>query len=93
MTAVRFELTLSLPADVRFAATARELVIHAAKHSGCTDARAQAFGGEVEGVVRDRLAASSDGALLPIVVRLTTGPVEVLVDGRTFSLEPALPSA
>ena len=29
---------------------------------------------------------------LPVVVRLTTGPVQVLVDGRTFSLDPDQPS-
>jgi hypothetical protein len=89
MTAVRFELTVSLPADARYAATARELVIHAAAHSGCTEARAQALADELASVVRERLAAATDGALLPIVVRLTAGPVEVLVDGRTFSLDPA----
>ncbi len=89
MTAVRFELTLSLPADARLAATARELVVHAARHSGCTDARAQEWGDELAAIVRERLAAAADGALLPLVLRLTTDGVEVLVDDRTFSLEPA----
>jgi hypothetical protein len=26
--------------------------------------------------------------MLPVIVRLTTGPVQVVVDGRTFSLDP-----
>ena len=89
MTAVtRFELAVSLPTDPRYAETARELVVFAAKQSGCSDARAAAFGHELAEVVRIRLAAATDGAALPVVVRLTTGPVQVLVDGRTFSLDP-----
>ena len=84
----RFELAVSLPADVRFAQTARELVVFAAKQSGCSDARATAWAQEVEEIVRRRFAAPADGELVPVVVRLTTGPVQVVVDGRTFSLDP-----
>jgi hypothetical protein len=84
----RFELAVSLPAHARYAETARELVVFAAKQSGCSDDRAAAFGQELEEVVRVRLAAVGDGATLPVVVRLTDGPVQVLVDGRAFSLDP-----
>jgi hypothetical protein len=83
-----FELNVSLPTDARFAETARELAVHAARHAGCSEARAHAFGQEVEQVIRGYLEAGGTGANVPFVVRRTTGPVEILVNGRTLSLDP-----
>ncbi len=83
-----FELNVSLPTDARFTATARELAVHAAKHAGCTDDRARAFGEEVEGVIRGYLDDGHTGATLPLVLRRTSGPVEALVNGRTITIQP-----
>ncbi len=82
-----FELNVSIPRDARFAETMRELAVHAAKHAGCSDARAHAFGREVEEATRGYIEHGNDDGL-PLVFRRTTGPVEVLVNGRTLSAEP-----
>ncbi len=82
-----FELNVSIPRDARFAETVRELAVHAAKHVGCSEARAHAFGREVEEATRGYIDNASDEGL-PLVFRRRTGPVEVLVNGRTLSAEP-----
>ena len=83
-----YELTVSIPRDARFADTVRELAVHAAKHAGCSDVRAQAFGREVEEATRGYITHGSGDAGLPLVFRRTAGPVEVLVNGRTLSVAP-----
>ena len=83
-----FELTMSIPRDARYVATVRELALHAARHAGCSDARAQAFAREVEEATRGNIDTGNADAGLPLVFRRTTGPVEVLVNGRTLSAEP-----
>lgn len=84
-----FELNVSIPCDARYAATVRELAAYAARHAGCSDARASAFGDEVEEATRGYIENSgADASGLPLVVRRRSGPVEVLVEGRTLSAEP-----
>ena len=87
MEAGHFELHVTLPTDARFAETARELAVHAAKHAGCSETRANAFGEEVASVIRGYLDADPD-AEVPLVVRRRSGPVEVLINGRVLSLTP-----
>jgi hypothetical protein len=79
---------VSLPTDARFTGAARELAVHAAKHAGCTDARAQAFGEEVEGVIRGYLESGNTSPTLPMVLRRRAGPVEALINGRTIAIAP-----
>ena len=83
----QFELNVSLPSDIRFTDTVRELAAHAARHAGCSDAGAEAFGEEVAQAVRAHLE-KSDAATIPLVLRRQAGPVEVLVNGRTLTLSP-----
>ena len=83
-----FELNVSIPRDVRFAETVRVLAEHAAKLAGCSDARAGAFGREVEEAARGYIARDGGDAGLPFVFRRATGPVEVLVNGRRLYAEP-----
>jgi hypothetical protein len=83
-----FELNVSLPTDARYTETARDLAVHAAKHAGCSDARAQAFGEEVEGVIRGYLEGGNAAAALPLVLRRRSGPVEALINGRIITIEP-----
>ena len=80
-----FELKMSIPPDVRFAETVRELAVHAARQSGCSEADAQAFGAEVEDIIREHIETCATGASVPLVFRRAAGPVEVLVQGRTLT--------
>lgn len=80
MDATSFELNLSLPTDARYAATLRDLAVHAARYAGCRGADADRFGAAVEAIVLGCLAhVASDEMPLPIVVRRGDGPVEVLI--------------
>jgi hypothetical protein len=76
---VTFELSLSLPADPRFAAMLRDLAVHGAKQAGHTDVEASAFGRRVEQAARDSLADAPDAVNIPVTVRCTEGPVEVTI--------------
>ena len=83
-----FELQMSLPHDARFAATLRELAVHAAHYAGCADSRADAFGRSVEDAVRAYLAGNTTPHDVPVVVRrTTTGPLEIQIDTQVLSLE------
>jgi hypothetical protein len=60
----------------------------AARYAGCPGPRAAAFGGKVEEAVRAHLnGASSSTGSIAVVVRRSTGPLEVLVETRTIVLE------
>ncbi len=85
MSPTPFELNISLPHDARFAETARDLAIHAARQAGCAEADASAFGRTVEEVIRGCLQDTSSDASLPLIVRRTSGPVEVIVNGQTLT--------
>jgi hypothetical protein len=80
-----FEINVSLPHDARFAETARELAIHAARQAGHGEDEARAFGLDVERVVRRHIDSADSGNPIPLVVRRADGPVEVLVNGRTLT--------
>jgi len=79
MDRTSFELNVSLPADGRFAATVRDLAVHAARYAGCRGGDAEAFGDAVERVMMGCVNGSFRGAAVPIVVRRIHGPVEVLI--------------
>jgi hypothetical protein len=83
-----FELNVSIPPDPRFAETVRELAVHAARYAGCSEARANAFGLEVEEATRGHIANGGGDASVPLVFRRAAGPVEVLVNGRTLIADP-----
>jgi hypothetical protein len=82
---VAVEFNMSIPSDARFTETVRELAVHAAKQSGCSEARAVAFGQEVEDVVRGHIEDGAADASVPLVFRCSADPVEVLVNGRTLT--------
>ena len=83
-----FELNVSLPTDARYTETARDLAAHAARQAGCGELRSQAFGVEVEGVVRGYLEGGDDAEALTLVLRRRSGPVEALINGRVITIEP-----
>ena len=84
MVAGRFELTITFPPDARFTDTARQLAVHAAKHAGLPDAQADAFGDQVAGAVGRSLAGAREDSV-PVIMRRSSGPVEVLVNGRILT--------
>jgi hypothetical protein len=79
MDATSFEFNLSLPADSRFAATLRNVAVHAARYAGCGGEDADAFGLAVEAVMLGCVNGFSRDSTVSIVVRRITGPVEVLI--------------
>jgi hypothetical protein len=83
-----FEFSLSVPRDARFVPTVRELAVQAARYASCGDADAERFGGSVETAVRACLQESSSASDMSVVVRRDSGAVEVLVDGRTITVDP-----
>ena len=85
--AARYELMLTLPADVRYAVTARAVAVAAACHSGCGEDAADTFGRNVERTVHRCLSAVAPDGALPITIRCAGGPVEVLVDGHTIAVQ------
>ena len=85
MDATNFELKMSLPHDVRFIATIRDIAVHAAQYAGCAEVAAVAFGRRVEEVFRLELERDNSDRAVPIVVRRQAGPVEVLVDQRRIA--------
>ena len=87
MDATSFELTVSVSPDTRFATTVRELVAYAAHYAGCSEADAAVFGRDVEDAVRASLEGIAGDAIVPITVRRQAGPVEVLVNGHTLTLQ------
>jgi hypothetical protein len=88
VTAETFELAVTLPPDVRFAATAAAVATHAAQFAGCAAAAAQSFGRDVEDAVRACIEGPQAApSPIPLVVRRDGGPVEVIVGGRTLRFD------
>ena len=88
MDATTFEFQLSVPRDAQIAAIVRMMAEQAARYAGCTEPNAAAFGERVAEAVRAHVNGSSGPGAIPIVVRRSTGPLEVQVDTHTVALEP-----
>jgi hypothetical protein len=86
--ATTFEFQLSVPRDAEIAAVVRMMAEQAARYAGCSEVHAAAFGEKVAEAVRAHLNGSPDPhSSIPIVVRRSTGPLEVRVDQRTVALD------
>ncbi len=84
------EVTISVPADVRFAGVVRVLAAQVAREAGCDAGAAEAFGAEVDAVVAARLAGPCETGSLVVVVRRMSAQVEVRVTGgRTVTVAGA----
>ena len=83
MDATTFEFQLSVPRDAQVAAIVRMI----AKYAGCTEPGAAAFGEKVAEAVRAHVNGSPGHGAIPVVVRRSTGPLEVQVDTHTVALE------
>ena len=85
MNTTRFEFNVSVPRDAGGAVMIRKLAEQAARYVGA-GASAEGFGAEVEEAVRAQVNGAGGGGTLPIVVRRSDGPVEVVVGSRTIVL-------
>jgi len=85
--ATTFEFQLSVPRDAAAAAIVRMLAEQAARYAGCDEPIAAAFGQQVADAVRTQLNGSTSYAAIPVVVRRSTGPLEVQVATLTVALE------
>ena len=89
MDATTFEFQVSVPRDAEVAAVVRMLAVQAARYAGCNEPSAAAFGEQVAEAVRAHLNGSiaHTSSSIPVVVRRSTGPLEVQVATRTVALE------
>ncbi len=89
-----FELTLSVPADERYADTLLALAEHSARHAGCDEPATAEFIAAIDDAWRGCLrggTANQDGGIA-IVLRLRTGELEAIFTcGRTVRVAHALP--
>jgi hypothetical protein len=86
-----FDLHVTMPVNPELAEMVRDVAVHGARHAGCTDADAAAFGRKVEDAVRETLTAARTNASISIEVRWEQGPVEVIIgsgrDAHTLTIE------
>jgi hypothetical protein len=81
-----FDMTVSLD-DERFVGAVAVLVLQAAAYAGCPAADAAQFAKTVEDAITASLGEPRDHPLLPVIVRRRSGPIEVVMNGRTLSLD------
>jgi len=81
------EMEMSLPHDVRLAAAIRTVAMQAAQSAGCADQRAEAFAKSVEDAVRAQLEQVADGSTVPVVLRLTTTPLQIQIASQIITLD------
>jgi hypothetical protein len=86
MDSTSFELIVSIE-DSRFVATIGALVDHAAQYAGSSSADAASFSSAVTEALAAALAGRTGSAPLPVVLRRRAGPLEVVVDGQTLTLD------
>jgi hypothetical protein len=86
-TLTRFQIDVTVPRQARFVPTVRDLAVQAARFAGCSPPDADAFGHSVAAVVGDQLQRGTPDTPMAIVVRRDDGPLEVLVDEQTISLD------
>ena len=89
MDATTFEFQVSVPRNAEVAAVVRMLAEQAARYAGCNEPSAAEFGERVAEVVRAHLNGSvaHTSSSIAVVVRRSTGPLEVQVATRTVALE------
>jgi hypothetical protein len=82
-----FDLTMSLPREPRYAATARLIAAEAAREAGSKGAPAEAFAMRVEDAARSSLTAPAGAGHVVIAVRRHTTALEITIDHHTMRLD------
>ena len=82
-----FFMTVSLPRNPRYAATARLIAVQSAHDCGCEGAPAEAFAGNVEDAARKSLAVAS-GAKPHVMMAIerTSDALVVTIDSHVVEL-------
>jgi hypothetical protein len=85
-----FELTMTVPRDVRYAETLQLLSAHGARQAGADEAQAEAFGVEVERAVQ-ALCERASNSTIAVVLSGRAGAIEtVLTCGETVRVGRSL---
>ena len=82
-----FHLDVTVPCQPRFVPTVRDLAVQAARLAGCSGSDADAFGDSVQAALDDYVRHHTSAVSIAIVVRRDGGPLQVLVDEQTISLD------
>jgi hypothetical protein len=87
--ATTFEFQLLVPRDAEVAAVVRMMAEQAARYAGCHEVHAAAFGERVAEAVLAYVngSATHPSNAIPVVVRRSTGPLEVQVATHTVALD------
>ena len=83
---VGFLMNLSFPADARLVSAFRDMVAQAVRQAGGDDAHARRCGEQAAAFVSSSAEAGSDANILAVLVQLGP-PIQVIVSGRTLTLE------
>ena len=86
MNSTTFEMTVSLD-DERLVGAVGVLVLQAAAYAGCPSGDAAQFAKTVQDAITASLGEPRDQPLLPVIVRRRSGPIEVVMNGRTLTLD------
>jgi hypothetical protein len=81
-----FAMKVSLPRDVRYAATARLIVAESAREAGCQRAPAEAFAGRVEDAARTCLSSSPSHPHVMMAVEREPNALVVTIDHQVMRL-------
>ena len=85
------DMSLAVPADPGYAGMVRDLAVHGARVCGCIEAKASAFGRQVEDAAREALAAAGPAGSVAVTVRRDGGPLEISIGNggaaRSLALE------
>jgi hypothetical protein len=79
-------MTVSLPRDIRYAATARLIALQSARDCGCAAGAVDAFAGDVEDVARISLATSDVEPHVVMAVERTADALVVTIDSQVMQL-------
>ena len=79
-------MTVLLPRDLRYAATARLIVAQSARDSGCDTGPADAFAGRVEDEARTLLSSAASSPHITLGVERTADALVVKIDSHVMRL-------
>jgi hypothetical protein len=81
-----FVMTVSLPRDLRYVATARLIAVQSAQDCGCESGPAETFAGRVEDEARKQLAAQASVLHVQMGVERTPDALVVTIDSHVMRL-------
>ena len=83
---MNLRMTVSLPRDIRYAATARLIAVQSAQDCGYADGALDVFAGSVEDLARKSLANSDAEPHVVMAVERTAEALVVTIDSQVMQL-------